>query len=99
MGVLAYDPWKDNIILLEQFRIGAYVNELESSSTSDNSPWLLEIIAGIVEPGESCQEVAHREALEEAGCRLPVAGSGTHRRFFVQPRRYFGNHSVILRLC
>ncbi len=38
VGVLAYDPWKDNIILLEQFRIGAYVNELESSSTSDNSP-------------------------------------------------------------
>ena len=70
VGVLAYDPWKDRLILLEQFRIGAYVNELENSSSSDNSPWLLEIIAGIVEPGESCQEVAHREALEEAGCQL-----------------------------
>ena len=67
VGVLAYDPWQDNIVLLEQFRIGAYVNE-EKHETQ--SPWLLEIIAGIVESGESQQEVAHREAFEEAGCSL-----------------------------
>ncbi len=72
VGVLAYDPWKDMVILLEQFRIGAYVNELddEQDSQAEKSPWLLEIIAGIVESGESQQEVAHREAQEEAGCEL-----------------------------
>ncbi|MDX2503143.1 MAG: NUDIX domain-containing protein [Gammaproteobacteria bacterium] len=76
VGVLAYDPWKDCIILLEQFRIGAYVYEdnLEHqyhvSRNSSLSPWLLEIIAGIVEPGESPTDVAHREAEEEAGLRL-----------------------------
>lgn len=72
VGVLAYDPWKDRVILLEQFRIGAYVNELddEQDSQAEKSPWLLEIIAGIVESGESQQEVAHREAQEEAGCQL-----------------------------
>lgn len=71
VGILAYDPWLDNIILLEQFRIGAYVNIHSADTSADvNSPWLLEIIAGIVETGESHEEVAHREALEEAGCRL-----------------------------
>ncbi len=77
VGVLAYDPWKDAIILLEQFRIGAYVYEadLEHGGSpkklpEKKSPWLLEIIAGIVEPGESQVEVAHREAEEEAGVKL-----------------------------
>ncbi len=68
VGVLAYDPWQDKVVLLEQFRIGAYVNEKEQQT--HNSPWLLEIIAGIVEPGESQEKVAHREAEEEAGCQL-----------------------------
>ena len=67
VGVLAYDPWQDKIILLEQFRIGAYAN-VEASD--EQSPWLLEIIAGIVEPDEAQEEVAHREAFEEAGCSL-----------------------------
>ena len=91
VGVLAYDPWQDNIVLLEQFRIGAYVYErdllLEEGHQEDSvmqieysevktpddkkrGPWLLEIIAGIVEPGESQIEVAHREAEEEAGLKL-----------------------------
>jgi ADP-ribose pyrophosphatase len=67
VGVLAYDPWQDKVILLEQFRIGAYCN---GETGQLHSPWLYEIIAGIVEPGESQQEVAYREAQEEAGCQL-----------------------------
>ncbi len=73
VGVLAYDPWQDAIVLLEQFRIGAYVNIKEQSnavSTNECTPWLLEIIAGIVEPGESATDVAYREANEEAGVAL-----------------------------
>ena len=72
VGVLAYDPWQDNIVLLEQFRIGAYVNACgkENETSEQQSPWLLEIIAGIVEPGEDQEDVAHREAFEEAGCSL-----------------------------
>ncbi len=69
VGVLAYDPWRDSIVLLEQFRIGAYVY-LEGEDKKQQSPWLLEIIAGIVEPGESQIDVAHREAQEEAGLAL-----------------------------
>lgn len=62
VGVLAYDPKLDRIVLLEQFRIGAMVN--------NENPWLFEIIAGIVEAGESQQDVAYREAKEEADCHL-----------------------------
>jgi len=70
VGVLAYDPWCDAIVLLQQFRIGAYINIMDNKSEASASPWLLEIIAGIVEPGESCSDVAHREAKEEAGLQL-----------------------------
>ena len=69
VGVLPYDPQSDSLILLEQFRAGAL--------RGDASPWMLELVAGIVEPGESDRDVAHREAQEEAGCAVaelvPVA--------------------------
>ncbi len=62
VAVLPYDPDSDNVVLVEQFRIGA----LEAKG----GPWLLECVAGMIEPGESVPEVAHREAMEEAGCEL-----------------------------
>ena len=62
VGVLPYHPATDSLVLVEQFRPGAL--------RGDNSPWMLELIAGIVEPGESDTDVAHREAMEEAGCVL-----------------------------
>jgi ADP-ribose pyrophosphatase len=62
VGVLPYDPVTDRLVLIEQFRPGAIRGE--------DSPWMLELIAGVVEPGESDEEVAHREAMEEADCEL-----------------------------
>ena len=62
IGVLAHDPKSDRIALVEQFRYGARYE-------ADN-PWLMEVIAGMVEPGESPQNVAVREAKEEAGLEL-----------------------------
>lgn len=59
VGVLAYDPRHDLVGLVEQFRIGA-LDEPEG-------PWLLEVVAGLVEEGESREDVARRELLEEAG--------------------------------
>ena len=60
VGVLPYDPVTDSLVMIEQFRPGAM--------RGDNSPWMLELIAGVVDSGESDAEVAHREAMEEAGC-------------------------------
>ncbi|MCT4702616.1 ADP-ribose diphosphatase [Enterobacteriaceae bacterium H20N1] len=57
--LLPYDPVRDEVVLIEQIRIAAY-------DTSD-TPWLLELIAGMIEEGESVEDVARREAVEEAG--------------------------------
>ncbi|MCU6165501.1 ADP-ribose diphosphatase [Enterobacter roggenkampii] len=57
--LLPFDPVRDEVVLVEQIRIAAYdVSE---------SPWLLEMVAGMIEEGETVEEVARREALEEAG--------------------------------
>ena len=61
-AVLLYDPERDAVVLIEQFRVGAYAAELE--------PWLIETVAGIIEPGEEAAEVVRREAEEEAGCKV-----------------------------
>lgn len=56
--LLPYDPVRDEVVLIEQIRIAAY----DTSKT----PWLLELIAGMIEEGESVEDVARREAVEEA---------------------------------
>jgi ADP-ribose pyrophosphatase len=61
-AVLIYDPNKEVVVLTEQFRIGA---ALDNTKTS---PWLLEVVAGIIEESEQAEEVARREAQEETGC-------------------------------
>jgi|TARA_B110000196_G_scaffold3748_1_gene3281 ADP-ribose pyrophosphatase len=63
-AVLLYDPKKDLVVLTEQYRIGAALDKQQGS------PWLLEVVAGMMEEGESAEEVARREAEEEAGCHL-----------------------------
>ncbi|PIE00311.1 MAG: ADP-ribose diphosphatase [Thiothrix nivea] len=62
VAVLLHDPNTDQVLLVEQFRIGAIADP--------QGPWMLEIIAGIVENGEQDEAVARREAQEEAGCEL-----------------------------
>lgn len=64
-AVIAYDPKEDSVILVEQVRIGAAYH-----SESNRSPWLLELIAGMVEKGEKPEEVALRESEEEAGIQV-----------------------------
>ena len=61
-AVLPYDPVKDQLILIEQFRIGA--------GDDPSGPWVIEIIAGLLEPGETAEQLIHREAMEEAGCTV-----------------------------
>ncbi|RWR01406.1 ADP-ribose pyrophosphatase [[Pantoea] beijingensis] len=60
--LLPYDPLRDEVVLIEQIRIAAF----DSSST----PWLIELVAGIIEPGESVEDVCRREAMEEAGLNV-----------------------------
>ncbi|MCP1313413.1 NUDIX domain-containing protein [Halomonas sp. 707D7] len=62
VGVLLYDPQRDAVVLVEQFRAGAI--------DDPRSPWKLELVAGLVEEGETLEAVARREAMEEAGCEV-----------------------------
>lgn len=68
--VLPYDPVRDRVLLVEQFRPGAMAR-------GDAQPWVLEPIAGRIDPGETPEQAARREAVEEAGLTLgallPVA--------------------------
>lgn len=61
-GVLIWDPARDEFLLIEQIRAGAFAEE--------NGPWLTEIVAGMVGEGEVPEEVVRREALEEASVEL-----------------------------
>jgi nudix-type nucleoside diphosphatase (YffH/AdpP family) len=61
--VLPYDPMRQRVLLIEQFRIAPFVR-------GDKHPWLLEPIAGRVDVGEAETTTARREALEEAGIDL-----------------------------
>jgi ADP-ribose pyrophosphatase len=61
-AVLLYDPRRDEVVMIEQFRVGAMDDPA--------GPWMLEIVAGLIEPGETPEAVARREAMEEAGCSI-----------------------------
>ena len=62
VAVLPYDPILDELVLLEQFRFPA----METTQ----SAWLIEVVAGIIDPGETPEEVCYREAQEEAGINI-----------------------------
>lgn len=61
--VLPYDPRRDVVLLVEQFRSGPYAR-------GDAYPWCLEPIAGIIDGGETAETTARREALEEANLQI-----------------------------
>lgn len=61
-AVLLYDPERDEVVLIEQFRLAALY--------AGRSPWQIEAVAGLVDNGEPPETVARREALEEAGLEV-----------------------------
>jgi ADP-ribose pyrophosphatase len=60
VGVLLFDPKRDKVVLVRQFRTGILTHE--------QSPWILEIVAGMAGTGEAPADVVKREAKEEANC-------------------------------
>jgi ADP-ribose pyrophosphatase len=60
VGVLLYDPHLDKVLMVEQFRVGCMEDSV-------NGPWALELVAGLLEEGETPEDVARREVFEEAG--------------------------------
>lgn len=85
-GVLLFDPHRDKVVMIEQFRAGPM--------SCGEYPWLMEIPMGMVDVGESPEQAARREATEEAGCIIaelhPIAnyysspgGTSEHIHLFV----------------
>lgn len=75
---------RDEVVLVEQIRIAAY--------DTSRTPWLLEMVAGMIEEGESPEDVARREAVEEAGLDVgrvtevlsyPASPGGTSERLTI----------------
>jgi len=62
VAMLPYDPHLDQVVLIEQFRIGALHDP--------NGPWMTEIVAGMIAEGETAEAVARRESIEESGCEI-----------------------------
>lgn len=60
--VLLFDPNEDKVVMIEEFRSGPMAY--------GESPYLLQCVAGIVNSGETFEETARREAVEEAGCEV-----------------------------
>ncbi len=58
-ATLPYDPVRDEVVLLEQFRVGAHA--------AGREPWMIEIVAGIIEDGETPESLVQLEMLEGAG--------------------------------
>ena len=69
-AVLPYDPVKREIVLIQQFRPGTIAKEFNN--------YLYEIVAGIIDSGETAEDTAKRECLEETGCKIkkitPIQG-------------------------
>lgn len=99
VGVLPYDPAADCVILIEQFRAGAFAAEISPWFGNESSPWLYEAVAGIIDEGEKPEDVAYREAMEETGltlkgllpiCHYLVSPGGSTESVFV----YVGHADV-----
>ncbi|HUY69328.1 MAG TPA: NUDIX domain-containing protein [Alphaproteobacteria bacterium] len=61
-GILPFDPVRDKVVLVEQFRTGPLA--------AGEEPWITEAVAGIIDGGETPEQAARRETLEETGCEV-----------------------------
>jgi ADP-ribose pyrophosphatase len=60
--ILLYDPDRESVVLVEQFRLPALL--------AGSSPWQLEAAAGVIDTDETPELVAIRETQEETGLTL-----------------------------
>ena len=69
-GVMPYDPERDELVFIEQFRPGAYAAALSPDADETLSPWIMEFVAGVIDANETPEDVVIREAREEAGLEI-----------------------------
>jgi len=74
-AVMLVDPDRDAVVLIEQFRPGPYA--------AGDEPWMIEVVAGVIEGTESAEDMTRREAREEANCEIADLFPIMH--FFTSP--------------
>jgi ADP-ribose pyrophosphatase len=84
VSLILYDPVRDEVGLIEQFRPGALA--------AGWAPWLIEIPAGIIDAGQTPEDVAIREAKEETG--LTISDPIAVRRYLVTPGGSTETHQI-----
>jgi ADP-ribose pyrophosphatase len=62
VGVMIHDPIRRELLLIEQWRVGAIDDPV--------SAWQLEVVAGLIDDGETPEQAAIREAYEETGVMI-----------------------------
>ncbi|MGE4351805.1 MAG: NUDIX domain-containing protein [Bdellovibrionales bacterium] len=60
--VLLFDPQQDRVVMIEEFRPGPM--------SKGDDPFMIQAVAGVINSGETAEETARREAVEEAGCEV-----------------------------
>jgi ADP-ribose pyrophosphatase len=84
IGILLFDTNSNQLVLIEQFRVGI--------ADKAKNPWLIEIVAGVINKGESLEQVARRETQEETGleitnlfpiCQYWVSPGGSSERIYL----------------
>ncbi len=102
VSVLLFDSERDELVFIEQFRPGAMAAADSPWWDNDFSPWLVECVAGIIGDGETPEQVARREAMEEADCRIGklvpichylVSPGGTSESMFIYCGQVDASHA------
>jgi ADP-ribose pyrophosphatase len=104
IAVLLFDEKARAAVLVEQFRPPTLIARRRDDPASTDG-WIVELVAGVIDPGETAEQAAIREVFEETGYRIAnprligqffSSPGGSDERFFlyfapVQPRQREGN--------
>lgn len=77
VAVLMYDANRDEVVLIEQFRVGGMAHE--------DGPWQLEMVAGMIDTEETSEQVAVRECEEESGAIIAESDLELVCKYLVTP--------------
>jgi ADP-ribose pyrophosphatase len=91
VAVLLFDADARSVVLVEQFRPPTLIAQRRDDPASTDG-WIIELVAGMIDAGETAEQAAIREVLEETGYRIasprPIgkyfsSPGGSDERFFL----------------
>ena len=69
VAVLLFDADARSVVLVEQFRAPTLIAHRRDNPASTDG-WVIELVAGMIDAGETAEEAAIREVFEETGYRI-----------------------------